>query len=397
MTASARPGLVAEALSLRAWAFPVLSHNTAADGWRDAPPVGQAAWALFLAGEGCASPLRARLGPIADGALPAATVAVVEARLLQEQRRFLSAAAQVRQLARWLGDRTWVVVVLKGGVAAAASPEPVDVLDLDLLVHPDHAGELAALLEERGGYASLGDEAPGSESRHKHLPQRLAPGSVQVEVHRFIPGLAPTADLLERAVRLGADARLCRLAPADHLWHLLTHGAVHHLDRRGKLREWVVLQGAVAACTPPDLDVVRGWIVAHPHAAPLSEVLAFALAGAGGGDPFVAHAALRYTLGLRGPGRRLSRRLAQNVTDTAFALLDERGVRGYIGTVLGAGAGERARAFPWLPRAVAAAASTAWRAARLSAAAVVALPLAWRARRAVRIHRASLTLAPPAS
>jgi hypothetical protein len=207
---------------------------------------------------------------------------------------------------------------------------------------------------------------------------------VPVEVHFGIPFLAGEGDPWEAALPTPVRGVL-RLSPANHLWHVLVHGVVHHVERRGSLRELLLLQSARAACGAGDLREVERRATAHPAARPLRATLAMVealAAGADPGDPFRAVAAVRYALGAGkgwGPGR-----LGMAAASSAFALAEGGGayrmlwVGSPASALVGPGFHGSTR---WDRFALPAwGARVAWRTAHLA----LALPPAWRAARAAR-------------
>jgi hypothetical protein len=356
----------ADALRLRAWAL-----STLAQGWRGAAPpaCGALAWDLFLGAEACALPLATCLGEAGFHELPPDASSALHTRTSLEQRQFLSARGQARLLARHARETGNRVVVLKGGVAAAAGQPQVGMLDLDVFA-PDGAEALAKKMDGLLGYAPAG----AGEGGH-HLPVRLSEGALGVEVHRSLKEFpAGGRDLEFRP--LGADGLLA-LAPEHHAWHLLVHGTVSHRDRRGRLRELVLLADARGRCSDDEWARVRARADAHPAARLLActmDAAAGLWRGAAPSDPAPLEAAGRYLVALRVPALRLPRRARRDLVDATFSLLNHgREYRGMWSTALSAPAPGA-----WAPLAP----RRAWRAARLAAVSPVALLLARDARRA---------------
>jgi hypothetical protein len=179
-------------------------------------------------------------------ALPPSAAGRLEAAALGEMQRALSARAQILAIGRRaevLGER---VIVLKGGVAAVEG-QPLDLLDVDVLARPGAAHVIAGILREQ-------DYRSGNEPEdHRHLAQRTAPFSLPVEVHREVPEAADTAVLWERAVTLPNGPGLAKLAAADHLWYLLFHSVVMHPERRGRIRDLLLMGHAYRACSADDV------------------------------------------------------------------------------------------------------------------------------------------------
>lgn len=295
--------------------------------------------------------------------------AVLRAAATAELQRCLAARAQVAALGRWAEREGVPLVVLKGGRAAAAGDVRVGMQDLDVLVPLEAAGGLAAFLHEGLGFslpAGADSELPGH-----HLRQRVAPGALQVEVHRFLKELPETAALLERSVPLPVRG-VRGLAPGDHLLHLLLHTAASHPERRGRLRELILLAGAWNGCSPAEGAHTLATASAREDAPVLSALLGMARSLAERrfpADAFAAEAAARVLLRTAYERARLPRRLARAVSDAAFALLGgapER--RSYWSRGVGGGP---------LP-------ARAWRAGRITMGMALAAPVAAAARRAVR-------------
>lgn len=296
-----------EALALRGWALRVLAGEEAG-----APPAADAeGWRLFLRAERCAAPLRARVG---------AGHPRVEEGFELEVQRVLSARAMLRHLDRALATLGTRGIALKGAAPLLLEGEAVDLLDLDLLVDEATVRPLAAALEEAGfdvgrdADQALPADAPGGWER----AARVADGSVPVELHVTVPFLPDGVDVRAR-VRHTSLANVDLPAAPAHLWHVLVHGAAHHPERRGQLRDVLLLRGALDACTAAEADAVRARLERDPRAGVLRRVLRFA-ASLDGDDLFAAEAMLRYTLlGAHLPG--MGDRRAGWLSAAAFALL----------------------------------------------------------------------------
>jgi hypothetical protein len=144
-----------------------------------------------------------------------------------------------------------------------------------------------------------------------------------VEVHVSIPQLEGV-DAWAGAIPLAPG--LARLTPAEHLWHVLAHGAVQHPERRAAIRELLLAGAAAARCSSAEVETVRARIAAHPHAAALGRLLDAAVAlraGRVSGDHFRASAATQYLLLQLVPGARLPRRVLVAFAASAAALAGE--------------------------------------------------------------------------
>ncbi|MBB4634545.1 nucleotidyltransferase family protein [Longimicrobium terrae] len=297
------PDEVAGALRLRSWALRALWEAPVS-----APPAEPArAWSLFLRADRCALPLAGRLDARGgwEGIAPDAAAELRRVSMI-EVKRALSAQAELRRVSAVLRQLGWNALVLKGGTYLMQGNPPVDVHDVDVLLRPEQAGPLGEALTRAGGYRTVGeDAAPGTPGRWEGAV-RAAAGAVAVEVHFDVPFLGRAGDPWEGALPLG-PAGLFRLSPALHLWHVLVHGVTHHPERRGAIRDLLVLAAARRDCAPDDLARVHAVVRTHPHRALMAAALRMAEEAAGGSPPvdrFAAPSALRFMLMTRGDGTR---------------------------------------------------------------------------------------------
>jgi hypothetical protein len=322
------------ALDLRDWALGLNTDD--ADGSDSPPPpaVDAAAWQLFLAREGCASMLPA--GP-----------AVVGDLALEEVRRSLAARAQLRRIAQLLMAAGIEAVVLKGAVDAA-SGGTLELADVDLLVAPKHVREVATLLERHEGVTPVGADARVGGRGMTHLAPRVAVGSLPVEVHFALHHFSDVQEALGRAVPLKGLPGLSRLAAPDHLLHLVVHSALQHPERRGRLRDLLLVRDATRACTPAELADVATRLGYGAATAPCRALLVMATELAVGGpvhDRFRDAAATRYLLAAR--GGRGHPTFARLVSSASIALTDGNG--DYLRLLRScADPGELASTFKWV-------------------------------------------------
>jgi Uncharacterised nucleotidyltransferase len=257
----ARPS-VRDALRLRAAALALLGG--ARPDWGALAAASAPTWDAFLRTERCALALKSRL---AAAGLP--VLDEVEAAATRELQRILSARGHLRLIGQLATAHAIPVIVLKGGVAVLTSAAPVDVADVDVLVHPVHAAPLAELLEKEGfSAAGLGGGV--------HLTPRIALHAVQIEVHFAIPDVAGTDATWQRARPIAGAPGLARLGAADHLWHLLVHAGVTHPHRRGALRDVLLTADALRDCSPAELGAVVDRVTDHALAQPLVHLLRMA-------------------------------------------------------------------------------------------------------------------------
>jgi hypothetical protein len=376
----------AGALELRAWALPLLAGAPASPP----PQVGAEAWATFLAIERCALPLREVLAAaeLLDDA-PEGARRALEARAVNEAMHVLALRREAGEVAELLRPRGWEAVVLKGGATVLAGGRELDVRDLDLLLPPDQAPALAAVLDGAGYESQEADLVPGAPNRHE-LAGRIRPGGMLVEVHFDLAPIAENPDPRADTVPL-PQAGLRRLRPVPNLWHVLTHGTLHHPERRGALRDLLVAAEAVRWCSAAELAEVERRAGAHRCGRLLGRMLTMARALAAGGpvdDRFARESATAYLVYAWTLRRRPSAQLLLALGRTAHALASGPGeyLRLWAGSHLSAFsrgyAGDR-RIDRLLP-GIAWAGRSLWRAGNLAAA---ALPGAWLARTARSLAR----------
>lgn len=376
----------ADALRLRSWALALVA------GADPVPPpaVGRDAWGVFLGVERCAHPLRDALGADLLEALPEPARGALERRGVAEAMNVLSLRHEAALVAGLLRARGWAGVVLKGGAAVLGRACEVDVRDLDVLVRPEHAPPLAADMDAAGYTHEGPDFDPAAPNRHE-LAARTRDGQILVELHF---GLAPRldGDPWAGAVPLAVPG-LFRMAPANHLWHVLLHGTLHHPERRGGLRDVLVAAAAVRWCAPGDLAEVERRCRDHPRGRLPERMLEMARGVVEGApaDRFRRQAAAAYLL-YQFTGRYHPREaLLLPLGRTVFALAEGAGeyARLWYGSPVSAvsrgyaGGSRLDRAVPL----AAALGRAAWRSAHLAAALA---PAAWLARTARRLAESSV-------
>jgi hypothetical protein len=249
---------------------------------------------VFFRTERCALALKTRLSA-AGCAVPDRVRAEIERAATRELQRILSARGQLLRIGQLAAAHGIAAIVLKGGVAALGSAAPVDLHDVDVLVRPHQAEQLAGLLDADGFHAT----GPAGTS---HLAQRIAPNAVQIEVHFAIQDIVVSDATWHRARPLQGAPGLSRLGAADHLWHLLVHTVVTHPHRRGALRDVLLAVEALGECGVAEQRHVEGRIAVHPLSKQMDGVLAMARElrhGLPVQDRFRREAAANYVL--RGP------------------------------------------------------------------------------------------------
>lgn len=375
-----------EALRLRAWALPLLASGPATLP----PEANDEAWAVFLGIERCALPLRDALAAaeLLEEA-PCVARRALESRAVNEAMHVLALRREAGEVAELLRPRGWEAVVLKGGATVLAGGRELDVRDLDLLLSPEQAPALAAVLDGAGYECREADLSPGAPNRHE-LAGRMRPGGMMVEVHFDLAPVSENPDARTDTLPLPL-AGLRRLRPIPNLWHVLTHGVLHHPERRGALRDLLVAAGAVSWCSPAELAEVERRAAAHRHASLLGRMLAMARALAAGGpvdDLFVRESATAYLVYAWTRRKHPAMPLLLALGRTAHALASGTGeyLRLWAGSHVSAfsrGYAGHRRIDRILP-GVGYAGRSLWRAANLAAAAV---PGAWMARTARSLAR----------
>jgi hypothetical protein len=281
------PEPVLGALHLRAWALAGLASSAPLPP----PPDASAdAWGVFLRAERCALALSGRTR-LADGAASDA----LRAHALAESRAVLAARGLLHRAGRIARDGGLRLVVLKGGVPLAEGSGGMWLMDVDLLGTPSDAAAAAAALDQ-AGYRPHGQAAA-----HRLPAQASDRDSVIVEIHTAVPGA--DRDVWRGVRPAGPGAELLVLHPADHLRHLLLHSVVHHANRRGRLRDLLLIAHALERCAPGEVAAVREALAREPEARALAAQAAMAQALADGGavidDAFELTAAGNYVMDLR--------------------------------------------------------------------------------------------------
>lgn len=237
----------------------------------------------------------------------------------REAERIQSAQRQLATIGTIAHRGHWKVVILKGGVEVVDKRRAVDLLDLDLLLQPEETRAFAAALDQ-AAYRPIG------EGTARHLDKRSSGEPVFVEVHHSLDrhGSLPPKDCWSRIVPFEAVNGLFRLDAGTHLWHVLMHAVVDHPERRGAIRDVLLITAAVADCSTEELEQVRQSIDLLPARSALHETLSMAeglYAEEIGGDPMAYASAVRYAVRVLLCPLPLPRRLEGYVYTWTFALL----------------------------------------------------------------------------
>ena len=259
-----RSDQVAGTLRLRRWALEVLTWSAG----RTVPSWNDTSLELFLESERCAIQLKSRL---VETGLRASAPHEVRNRIAQrsseETARVRSAREHLAVVGEIASEHGWHVAALKGSVVAVAEDHAIDLVDVDLLADPEEARQLAAELD-RKGYRPVGHSSP------RHLTARIKNDSIPIEIHTTLSraGAPLPGELWDRLEPLETVPGICRLGWRDHLWHLLEHMVIDHPERRGFIRELMLIGQAIAECGENDLTAVNRRIDGCSHRRALREV-----------------------------------------------------------------------------------------------------------------------------
>jgi hypothetical protein len=243
------------------------------------PALSDGVWETALRHERCAAPLKGLLAAqVGLAALPSEVTQALERFASREWQRILMARAQLLQIDRIALEHGLRIVVLKGGLAALADSGAVDLVDVDVLARSHEARVLADQLDEVG-YAGVGF------SSTQHLRSRARPGALLVEVHETVDFGDPvwSAETWERVVPVARTDGLLRLAPKDHLWHLLYHVGVVHPHRRGAIRDLLLTSSAIADCAESEVTELERRADVLPQRRAVRDLLGMARELASGG------------------------------------------------------------------------------------------------------------------
>lgn len=283
----------AEALTLRDYLLRRLGNGTARLSVGEVERlhyISPDGWQLFLTEEGCAAVVQQELielellESLSKGARREIR------RLAQaEAQRALSVRNQIAEVARIAREKKWRVMILKGGVGIAESSDVLYITDLDVLTTPDVAPELARALVARG-YRRGDDQCP------YHLTPGVAEGGVTIEIHRQACDMESSWWRNTRVLRQGPP--LERPGDADHLWHMLVHGVEQHPERRGRLRDALLMWRVWAACSAADVAEVERRVAGHANREAISATLEFVrgLNTDSPKDPLRSFAVTRYAM-----------------------------------------------------------------------------------------------------
>lgn len=295
---------IQDSLLLRKWALEILASSPAersSEGFSTISSCSADSWRLFLRSERCAVPLSRAVDPQSLG--PAAELLLRFTN--REALRIRSGRDQCEEFLSSITTAGAQTILLKGAAYNLAASGSVDLSDIDLLCHPDHAIELQHALI-RLGYVESGTGTSYC------LPTLSRPSGLPIEIHTSIPWLLPFTDVWERAIPPGEGTGFWNLSGCDGLWHLLVHTVKHHPERRGRIRDLCMIAGVIAASTESDVCELTERIVADPCASPLLQLLGMAQDIARGNrpeDPFIGNAARSYIFRTRFSRRRMPPRL----------------------------------------------------------------------------------------
>ncbi|MGD2215562.1 MAG: nucleotidyltransferase family protein [Gemmatimonadales bacterium] len=313
-----------EAVALRAWALKALSAEHGNAGGLDPPPIAAATtWESFLEVEGCAIAL-SRLRTAVPRAVATDAGTAIEAWATIALKRVLAARAQLRDLGELAGRLGRQVIALKGAVSVARGHD-LELDDIDLLIRPEEADGFAHALDA-SGYHATGGASP------RHLGTRVLPGGLGVELHVTLHryGRAASEELWSSTTPLDGSPGLQRLDALEHAWHVLTHIAIDHPDRRGRIRDLLLITDACADCSSYQIRALRRRISEHPYRDELERLQRMARSLAEGPpvvDEYQRLAAVGYSLRSVLDRLRLPDWIVTKTWRWAFAFLGSRADR----------------------------------------------------------------------
>ena len=306
---------VTDAVRLRQWALQCLTGEVCPP-----PDVCPGGHRIFFEAERCAIALQRRFDE--EGLELSFSRHVRQQfadRRAAETGRIQSARRQLRtigEIARKEGCR---VAVLKGAVPVFSDARAVDLVDIDLLATPTDGNAFAAALD-RSGYWPVGESTP------RHLDRRSKGEAVAVEIHTTLDRLGGPLSQGYWNCLIPHDAidDLFRLGGADHLWNLLEHATREHPERRGNIRDIVLIANAASDCSVGELQDVHNRIAAHSAHSPMNRTLSAAEAMNAHevvADTMEYESALRYAVRLLLVTLPIPRLLEGYVYQWTFALL----------------------------------------------------------------------------
>jgi hypothetical protein len=279
-----------------------------ADGWR-----------LFLRVERCAYPLNQYFKETGfQTLLPGEFRDILRAEADWEWQRISSARRQLQAIAAWALENDCRPIVLKGGLGVANNTL-LDLNDLDILLPISEGRRFFSALIEDGYHPS------GGAGRYT-FNQLWRDGALAVEIHHGIhEGLVyPDGKFWPGAGEIPACPGLWCLAPADHLWHVLIHNVGKHPERRGRIRDLLLLRSAIEACSPGDIATVKRKSSSHELSRELDMTLACALRSSNDpaiDDPLEELALVAYLLANRKENRAKVYPTSGMVNSWVYALL----------------------------------------------------------------------------
>ena len=215
-------------------------------------------WHLFLRVERCAYPLSSYLQDTGfKTLLPDNFQEILSKEVKWEAKRIASARSQLEEVREWALKNSACPIVLKGGLGILENT-PLDLNDIDILLPKSDAIGLFSSLLEYGYY-------PPSEPARISHNCLWRKGALEVEIHQGIyDGLLYPANGTWPGAR---ETRTCpglwRLAPEDNVWHLLIHNVDKSPERRGRIRDLLLIRGALDSCSADDIAEIRNKCSGH--------------------------------------------------------------------------------------------------------------------------------------
>ena len=337
-------------------------------------------WRLFLRVERCAYPLNRFFEDAGfENLLPDEFRNILREEADWEWQRISSAKRQLQAIATWASENDCRPIVLKGGLGVAENTL-LDLNDLDILLPKSDGGKLFdALIED--GYRASG--TAGRYARNGLWRDGALAVDIRHGVHEGLEN--PAGTLWKNAGEVTSYPGLWRLAPTDHLWHVLIHNVGKHPERRGRIRDLLLLRSAIEASAPGDIATAKRRASSHELSSVLNRTLDCVLRLSDGpcnNDPLEEIALLAYLLGNRRENRSRVFPMSGMVNRWVCALLAGPVERKSIWEVIlvrGEGVSKHKviryleLTAPWLGRAVIVSARAAHRTASLARACVLTI------------------------
>jgi hypothetical protein len=293
-------------------------------------------WRLVLAAECCALGVAARLrgSGLRNGLTPECRVELDRAEL-REAQRVTAARAVLREVDRIAQHLHVSLVVVKGGAAAAdVSRSPVDLGDVDLLVHPEDAARVWDALRSAGWHPKVDGMSPRDQraAARNHYSPLLPPAiGLPLELHHNLDYGARTTVSPDESTRpIAGYAALRRLTGPAALEMLLRHSVVKHPLRRGHLRDLLLLADECAGDESVDFRRLERSLASDVYGPELTDMLRQVealVAGVAPADPPSTRRFVAWKYGMLASTSWPFRERLPGWTSVGFLALERRSLR----------------------------------------------------------------------